>query len=195
MVDSNQHGQPPVRAILNNNMAVFQRPDSKYFYLCLEGHGKRKAIRERTAVLATPENRPLAERIYRERMAQLAETQHFAPRRLKQPRQDTAGWCYVYFVSDGAAIKIGRAVDVVARLRALQVSHPQPLELLATWLSHRSIEGLLHRRFHTSRLKGEWFQPTPDLLTLIDGIKAGRDVVSNLVNPFPSCSRSDTKVA
>jgi hypothetical protein len=128
-------------------------------------------------------------------MAQLAETQHFAPRRLKQPRQDTGGWCYVYFVSDGAAIKIGRAVDVVARLRALQVSHQQPLTLLATLLAHRSIEGLLHRRFRTSRVNGEWFQATPDLLALIERVKAGQDVVSDLVNPFPICSRQELKIA
>lgn len=170
-------------------MAVFVRPDSKYFWLYLERPDK-KGIKERTSVLALPENRKLAERVYHERMRALAETLHFAPRRLKPPRRDASGLTYIYFVSDGEFIKIGRAVDVLKRIRSLQSGHPRQLTVLTTMLTSLETERLLHRRFDPLRAKarasGEWFRPEGDLMAFIERLRLGENVHAELIEHFRS---------
>lgn len=77
----------------------------------------------------------------------------------------------VYFIQSGGAqgpIKIGRAEDVDARLRELQTGNPQKLTLLATMRGGRAAERTLHARFRTSRIRGEWFVPSPELLEVIE---------------------------
>jgi hypothetical protein len=172
-------------------MGVYIRPDSKFYQLYLERASTTgKGIKEPTTVLATEENRPLAEQFYRDRMRHHAESKHL--RQLatshqivlkhERPklRRDAAGWCYVYFVSDGEHIKIGRAVNVVARLRGMQTGSAKPLTILATFLTAESIETELHRRFKAARVTGEWYRPVPELLTFIERVKSGADVIIEL---------------
>jgi hypothetical protein len=74
-----------------------------------------------------------------------------------------------YFISDGEAVKIGYSTDPESRLRYLQTGHPKKLVLLGVC----SIpEPVLHEKFESLRLQGEWFRLTPELEGYI------RDVVS-----------------
>jgi hypothetical protein len=68
---------------------------------------------------------------------------------------------YVYFVSDGDAIKIGWTKRVFCRLAQLQVPHLRPLELLGTIAGDRDEEARMHHRFHHLRIRGEWFRADP----------------------------------
>lgn len=57
------------------------------------------------------------------------------------------------------AVKIGRSIDVLGRLRALQTGYPYPLQVLQT-IRCKDAAGLeheLHARYAAKRLNGEWF--------------------------------------
>jgi hypothetical protein len=67
------------------------------------------------------------------------------------------GATFVYAVSDGAAVKVGRSSTHPAlRLRELQVGNPNILELLGYSVSTTEAEA--HRRLAGSRIRGEWFR-------------------------------------
>lgn len=69
---------------------------------------------------------------------------------------------FVYFVSDGTAIKIGRAANLTARLSEIQVGNPRDVKLLF-YIPTKSdtdaslIEAALHDVFRDSLIRGEWF--------------------------------------
>lgn len=88
---------------------------------------------------------------------------------------------FVYFISEaaGGPVKIGRGVDPSARLSELQVGNHRELVLLGAVKEHDGLEGHLHDRFWLSRLRGEWFARTPEL---IDYIAENADRWENL-NP------------
>jgi hypothetical protein len=170
-------------------MSVYTRHDSPFYWLYIpprRDHGKPdgKAVRERTNILATPANRPLADRLFESRMHALAVSSHFSIPPQPRTRGKMAGWAYVYFVTDGEQVKIGHAVDAANRLRSLQCSHTRPLTILATLLAHVSVERLIHRKFHHLRTRGEWFRQAPELQEFIEMVRAGRDVVSGLLAPY-----------
>ncbi len=74
----------------------------------------------------------------------------------------------IYFLSrpDGA-IKIGRARNVPARMAGLQSEYRLDLALLGVVSEDQFHEHALHRRFHATRLDGEWFEPGAELLGFI----------------------------
>jgi len=74
---------------------------------------------------------------------------------------------YAYFIQavSGGAIKIGRTNDLDRRLRELQTSHHEKLKVLKyiTFDSEdevRRFESLMHERYTSHRLQGEWFDIT-----------------------------------
>lgn len=73
----------------------------------------------------------------------------------------------IYFIQDtkSKAIKIGVSHNPADRLKALQTAHSAPLVLLAVMDGGRQEEAALHRMF--SRLNGEWFEASAELLTYI----------------------------
>lgn len=75
----------------------------------------------------------------------------------------------IYFIqaNDGGPIKVGYAVDPQKRLTEIQRMSPVPLRILATINGYRKDEALLHRRFASLRLHGEWFRPSQELLDII----------------------------
>ncbi|HEY2848342.1 MAG TPA: GIY-YIG nuclease family protein [Gemmatimonadaceae bacterium] len=76
---------------------------------------------------------------------------------------------FVYFIATGdlERVKIGLAVNPRARLYELQIGCPERLHLIASAEGDRSDERKLHEHFRESRLKGEWFSRTDELIVLM----------------------------
>ncbi len=77
----------------------------------------------------------------------------------------------VYFIHTGEFIKIGIARDVQHRMRQLQGSNPQDMELIACFDGSRELEERLHDRFKHCRHRGEWFHATPEIFEFIKAMK------------------------
>jgi phosphoglycolate phosphatase-like HAD superfamily hydrolase len=76
----------------------------------------------------------------------------------------------VYLIGSEAStlVKIGRSVDVQARLAALQTMSPVPLTLLWQTLGGAELEAALHRHFDPRRRHGEWFDfPDGDAIACV----------------------------
>ena len=65
----------------------------------------------------------------------------------------------VYYVQFADRVKIGYTSNLVSRLTA--IPHDR---VLAVERGGREVERLRHEQFATARIRGEWFQATPDLL-------------------------------
>ena len=109
------------------------------------------------------------------------ELDEFLIRRgVRSPARYISGW--IYFITDGSFIKIGKATNVLARLNSIQSGTPNKLTLLFTIpvdgfdsnypdADMLSVAELgLHELFCRFRRCGEWF----DILHIID-IKAFKD--------------------
>lgn len=71
----------------------------------------------------------------------------------------------VYFISaDDGPVKIGLTNNPEQRLEHLQTGSPYRLKLLAVIRAGRSLERAYHSYFDGSRLNGEWFARSPDLM-------------------------------
>jgi hypothetical protein len=77
----------------------------------------------------------------------------------------------VYFIqpAGGGLIKIGVAARPKQRLYHLQTGSPVELRLVGTLPGGQPLEAELHQRFAEHRVRGEWFEPTAELLSLIAG--------------------------
>jgi hypothetical protein len=73
----------------------------------------------------------------------------------------------IYFIQDtgSRAIKIGVSRSPRERLADLQTAHPARLVLLGIMDGMQNEERALHSKF--DRVHGEWFEPTPDLMSFI----------------------------
>jgi hypothetical protein len=79
---------------------------------------------------------------------------------------------YIYFISSDDVpdypIKIGYARDPEMRLLELQVGNPYTLKILGHIEGTCRHEYWLHHEFAKSRLQGEWFSRTPELMKRIE---------------------------
>ncbi len=82
---------------------------------------------------------------------------------------------FVYFIlnQDSNAIKIGKAKDLVKRMKSLQTSSPVKLKLIESVQVEggeeaQQLEQSLHQQFREIRLAGEWFKAEARLLEYID---------------------------
>lgn len=177
-------------------MGVYTRPDSKYYYLRLDGYrdGRGYQLREKTPVRADAtsaiqrrDNHRLAEQLFHRRMTQLAE-QVIAARAQMEVlpsfeapiRKALNGWCYIYFVRSGDRVKVGRAVDIPRRLAELRGANAKPIQLLGAIPAHATTEGLIHERFHDLRIAGEWFTADVRLLAFIAQVVEGTNPIALL---------------
>jgi len=73
----------------------------------------------------------------------------------------------VYFIQAGESgpVKIGKAGDPIARLKALQTGSAARLNLLAVIDAD---EHALHDRFADHRVAGEWFALVPEIAAMIE---------------------------
>lgn len=75
---------------------------------------------------------------------------------------------FVYFLTDGVDIKIGRSARPNSRLSDLQIGHPAKLTLLGTMPGGTALEGALHTLFDASKIRGEWYKDSPKLREFIE---------------------------
>jgi hypothetical protein len=76
---------------------------------------------------------------------------------------------YVYLIANSKAVKIGIADDPYKRLSGLQTAHHEHLRICCTFqcenrISATRLEGLLHSRYASKRLRGEWFNLNPNAI-------------------------------
>lgn len=66
----------------------------------------------------------------------------------------------VYLLRSSDSYKIGIAVNVTARIKALQSACPSPITLLKAWTpaDARRCEKMLHTKYRQYRVTGEWFE-------------------------------------
>ncbi|MFI9344940.1 GIY-YIG nuclease family protein [Streptomyces sp. NPDC052773] len=74
------------------------------------------------------------------------------------------GW--VYFMRRERLIKIGTTTDVLRRAKTLNAT------VLAKCPGSYNEERRLHAKFAAHRRHGEWFEPVPELMQLINAIRA-----------------------
>ena len=66
-------------------------------------------------------------------------------------------------------IKIGMSNNPKKRLNSIQTGNPNKLKIVKMISGGRKKEKELHKQFKKSCLNGEWFNPTKELLNLING--------------------------
>lgn len=81
-------------------------------------------------------------------------------------RHDEECGTVVYFVRFGDRVKIGFTSDMKARMAV--IPHD---EILATIPGGRELEQKLHHRFKLTRLTGEWFRISPELMHFIGQVR------------------------
>lgn len=84
----------------------------------------------------------------------------------------------LYFMQRGTGgpIKIGVSRNVGMRQKGLQNGSAEQVHVLAQVAQSSDInEKELHKRFAHCRKKGEWFEPTPELLAFIDTLRQPAD--------------------
>ena len=75
---------------------------------------------------------------------------------------------FIYFVSDGTFVKIGKANDILSRFNTLQTSNANELSVLSiipckNAASASMGEKELHRIYRDYRIRGEWFDVLKDI--------------------------------
>lgn len=85
------------------------------------------------------------------------------------PRPKWDGPMHIYFLQKGedGPIKIGRSRNPERRCTNLQVYNPDPLHLIKAAPATAELEQELHKKFCANHVRGEWFTPTPELLSYI----------------------------
>lgn len=78
-----------------------------------------------------------------------------------------SGRRYIYFITDGVAIKIGGSRDPFRRYRELQTAHHQQLEILGIMDCRNGDERFTQRQFRDHHIRGEWFKDVPAIREFI----------------------------
>lgn len=106
---------------------------------------------------------------------------------------------YVYFlkpVGQAGPIKVGHSICPMDRLDSLRTWSPIDLEIIASFKGPREIETAIHHRFAHCHLRGEWFEPVAELVSLAVGIRDGgklEDLVDLSIKTGKLFRRPNTK--
>ena len=132
--------------------------------------GDIAALAEETAILAL-ENRLGQEGLSDfERSRTIVALFHFIEKQERRNQLQSLSW--VYFIREGypqeeCQVKIGFSSDPGRRCSELQVGRVRKLRLLGVIPGGPEVERALHRHFVAIRIRGEWFQYTPNLQRFI----------------------------
>ena len=93
-------------------------------------------------------------------------------------------YSWVYFIQRGTngGIKIGSSDSPTERLADLQTASDEPLNLLLTVEGGAPLESALHIICELDRKRGEWFHPTPFVLSLIQALREQKQLLPEQVN-------------
>jgi len=71
----------------------------------------------------------------------------------------------VYFIIRRGmpGVKIGTTTNLSKRLSELQSSTPDYLFVFGTLPGDKVVEKILHKKFATNRIRGEWYEFTPEM--------------------------------
>ncbi len=101
---------------------------------------------------------------------------------------------YAIRLGDDGPIKIGRAKNPKSRIGGLQVACPYPLRLLAECDWHDSNELIIHHHLRHSYMRGEWFEPTEDVLAVVSYMRGDDfDGLAGVIGPLNAMPRFDKK--
>lgn len=90
---------------------------------------------------------------------------------MKEQRLEQKGYVYFLLNKFDGAVKIGTTANPRQRLKALQCSHSQPLEILKVVEGGQELEAELHKKFADYRIVGEWFKAHKTLMSYIKKLK------------------------
>jgi hypothetical protein len=76
-------------------------------------------------------------------------------------------WVYAIQAGTGGPIKIGVTQKPAERLATLQQGNAETLRGVAAWRAFAADEKWLHQEFAHARIRGEWFEPVPELVELV----------------------------
>ncbi len=99
----------------------------------------------------------------------------------------------IYFIQSGnnGPIKIGYTENgIERRLAELQTASPYKLNLICYIEGSSVVERELHNEFDAYKTTGEWFTPSPELNSFIEGLKKSE---FNLLNTKDLTNRSEAK--
>ena len=107
-----------------------------------------------------------------QRLEQLPELLGQLPRATKKD----VDVVYIIQALDGGPVKIGHSTRQGAerRLNELQTGNAQQLTIRALYSGGMWLERALHEFFAKSRIRGEWFSLTPELLAMCPEADVGR---------------------
>lgn len=76
----------------------------------------------------------------------------------------------IYFASFGESgpIKIGMSGRPSRRVAGMSTGSPEEIVLLGVMPGGLDVEASLHERFANTRIRGEWFERSPELLAFIE---------------------------
>jgi hypothetical protein len=161
-------------------MGIYQRADSKFWYVWLSTPGK-KGRRLATKIpidggtpSQTAVNKQRAEEYHSHLVSERIKAEmEGRPQRVRYKAGTVrSAFSYIYFIEGaGGLIKIGRSLNVKQRLRMLQTGHPAPLKLLAFSVAHIGLERELQRYFAALLVNGEWYRPADNLMAFISRVQ------------------------
>lgn len=85
-------------------------------------------------------------------------------RKLHRTQPGLFTWIYAIQAGENGPVKIGVSRDPAMRLATLQRSNHAELRGIAAWRDLAQMEKVLHKAYAHVRIRGEWFQPTPELI-------------------------------
>ncbi len=97
-----------------------------------------------------------------------------------QDKRDVTGWVYIAGAYDREKlvfVKIGYtgSKNPNTRVRNIAQGVPHDVRLLTAIRGCRALELSYHREFSRAHVKGEWFEPSGELLCRVDTLNADRD--------------------
>jgi hypothetical protein len=76
-------------------------------------------------------------------------------------------WLYAIQAGENGPIKIGSTRSPAQRIKTLQTGNAETLRGIAAWRGYSFCEGQLHEEYAYARLRGEWFEPVPELVEMV----------------------------
>jgi hypothetical protein len=89
-------------------------------------------------------------------------------------RKRACGWVYFVQAASGP-VKIGWTKDIRERLKMLQANNFDTLTCLGAAEGSTTDEAQFHRRFGKHLIRGEWFQPAPEILEAARSVRQRPD--------------------